>query len=428
MNARLRTPTLAATLLTMLLTVGACRSEHSGPFNVLLVTVDTLRVDRLHHAGNPRPTSPALDALAAEAVVFRDSYSVSGWTLPSVASLLTGRYPKDHTATDFRFPMDAGLPTLPEILRLSGYHTRAVVSHFMLNPINGFARGFDVFDSSVLSKGSPHDTTTSKEVTDLALAGIRDSNEPWFIWVHYFDPHFVYNKQPGFQVFGRDVLDRYDQEIGFTDHQIGRLLDEVQAERTIVIFTADHGEEFDDHGGQYHYTLYDEVMRTPFLVRAPFLEPGVRDGMVEQIDLVPTLLTMLNISTGAEMPGRDLFDASAQDGPSFFERDRPPPWRQRGVRVGDHVLWEIEEIAIEEIPEENRLTAVPVLNVEPGIYMYDLASDPKQTINLYYESDSRSRELLGLVKDHFAATRPPSTGVELDEQARQQLRELGYVE
>jgi arylsulfatase A-like enzyme len=419
---------VVACLLTMLVWVGGCRSEHAGPYNVLLVTIDTLRADRLHHLGYPRPTSPALDALASEGAVFPRSYSVSGWTLPSVASLMTGRYPKDHAATDFRFPIDPSVMTLPEILQASGYSTQAIVSHFMLNPTNGFARGFDVFDASVLEQGNPHDATTAREVTDLALAGMRAADAPWFIWAHYFDPHFVYHSQPGFGVFGSAELDLYDQEIGFTDQQIGRLLDEVEADRTIVIFTADHGEEFGEHGGVYHYTLYDEVMRTPLVVRAPFLEPGIRDGLAEQIDLLPTLLGMLGIERDPMLPGRDLFDPQASDGPAFFERDRPPPWRQRGVAVDDHVLWVIVEVDMEEIPEDNRRTAVPVKNVEPGIYMYDLASDPKQTINLYYPSDARSRELLALVEAHFSTERSPATRIELDEQTRQQLRDLGYAE
>lgn len=428
MRGRFLNSSIAIALLWLLAAGMSCRSEHTGPYNVLLVTIDTLRQDRLHHAGNPRPTSPALDALARDGVVFPRSYSVAGWTLPSVASLLTGRYPKDHTATDFRFPMDAAIATLPEVLQQSGYHTRAVVSHFMLNPTNGFARGFDVFDDSVLAKGNPHAITSSREVTDIALEGVRSSSEPWFIWAHYFDPHFAYLQQPGFNVFGLSELDLYDQEIGFTDQQIGRLLDEVPHERTIVIFTSDHGEEFGEHGGHYHYTLYDEVMRTPFVVRAPFLEPGRRDAVAEQIDLLPTLLAMLGIEAEPELPGRDLFGEAPGEDIAYFERDRPPPWRQRGVVSGSHVLWVIEEVAMEQIPEDNRRTALPVENVEPGIYMYDLASDPKQTINLYYQTDEKSRELLALLTGHFSTGRAPGTRIELDEETRQQLRDLGYAE
>jgi arylsulfatase A-like enzyme len=420
-------------LVFMIFSVLVGCSDPIGPANVVLITVDTLRPDRLHYNGYARPTSPALDQLAAEGLVFPISYSVSGWTMPAIASILTGRYPKDHLATDFRLAIDSGTPTLAELLKHQGYTTKAYVSHFMLNEGNGFARGFDVFDVSVIAKGSPHNSSSSKEITDLALAGIRDAQSPYFIWAHYFDPHFEYLVQPAFSLFGTSEGDLYDQEIAFTDLHIGRLLDELEDDNTIVIFTADHGEEFGEHSGSYHYTLHDEVMRTPFIIKAPMLradERGVdvETGVVEQTDIVPTLLALLGIEADPKLPGRDLLKAAEPGRPAFFERDRPPPWRQRGVRVGDRMLFVVDEYPMESIPRSKRGTHVPVLNVKPGTYLYDLASDPEERINLYDENDAKSLELLGLVAAHFQDSRSPTSEIELDEKTREKLRALGYIE
>jgi arylsulfatase A-like enzyme len=211
------------------------------------------------------------------------------------------------------------------------------------------------------------------------------------------------------------------------------LLDELEEENTIVIFTADHGEEFGEHGGHYHYTMHDEVMRTPFIIKAPRLRAAERTGdeqkgIVEQIDIVPTLLALLGMEADSNLPGRDLLNAAESDGPAFFERDRPPPWRQRGVRVGDRMLFVVDERPMESIPRAIRGTYAPVENVKPGIYMYDLASDPEERINLYDENDPKSLELLGLVAAHFQNSRSPTSEIELDEATRDKLRALGYVE
>ncbi len=395
--------------------------------NILLITVDTLRHDRPHFAGNPWPTTPSLDALAARGVVFPKSYSQAGWTLPSIATILTGRYPKDHGATDFMLPISESTPTLAEILSAAGYDTRAFVSHVILDERSGVARGFGHFDASVLAIGNPHLVSTSREITDNALAGLHAARQPFFIWVHYFDPHFDYLAHDGLEAFGGSDSNRYDQEIAFTDDQIGRLLEQV-SDDTIVVFTSDHGEEFGEHGGVYHYTLHDEVLRTPLVIRAPDLEPGTNAAIAEQIDLLPTLLAMLQIAPPAGLPGRDLFATNVTDGPVFVERDNPPPWRQRGVILGSQSLWVIEEIAAAEVPEASRLTATPVKNVHPGIYLYDEAVQPGQNLNLYFKDDPQALALLGLLSEHFSQGLRPNSRFEMDDELREKLRSLGYID
>jgi arylsulfatase A-like enzyme len=232
-----------------------------------LISVDTLRHDRVGFAGYQRPTSTKLDALAERSTVFTNAYSQSGWTLPSMATIMTGRYPKEHGAIDFGRRMDPTLPTIATILKAQGYDTGGFVSHVLLTPFYGFDRGFSQFDTSALKLGVPREAITAGPLTDKVIAALATAGEPFFFWVHYFDPHFEYRPHEPWSSFGTSASDRYDQEIASTDFQIGRLMEALEKsdrlDSTIVIFTSDHGEEFGEHGGEYHYTLYDEVVRVP---------------------------------------------------------------------------------------------------------------------------------------------------------------------
>ena len=144
----------AAIAVMLVVFSGGCAREKRPP-NLVLITVDTLRPDHLGYGGSPRATSPHLDRLSQEGVVFDNAHSVSGWTLPSVATIFTGRYPKDHGATDFHWSLDPSLPTLTDILRRNGYDTHGFVSHIMLTPTYGMGDGFAHFDYSVLNVGNP---------------------------------------------------------------------------------------------------------------------------------------------------------------------------------------------------------------------------------------------------------------------------------
>ena len=183
-------------VLALFVCAGACLE--APPPSLVLISVDTLRPDALGFAGNARATSPNVDAIAREGVIFRRATSAAGWTLPSMATIFTGRYPRDHGATRYDRKIREGIPMLASILRERGYDTRAYVSHILLGADYGFARGFDVFDDSVLRVGNPHDVSTAVPLTDRLLADLeaRPLVEPFFLWVHYFDPHFKYLRQP----------------------------------------------------------------------------------------------------------------------------------------------------------------------------------------------------------------------------------------
>lgn len=415
---------IAAILLCVTLASGCSREKK--PPNLVLITVDTLRPDHLGYNGNVHPTSPALDKLAGEGVVFTNATSVSGWTLPSMATIFTGQYPKDHGAVDFHWSLDASLPTLAGILRTAGYDTYGFVSHIMLTPTYGMGAGFAHFDFSVLNVGHPHEVMTSQKLLEIARGGMRNLKAPYFVWVHFFDPHFAYLEHPQYD-FGKSDVDRYDSEIAYTDYYVDELLKIVDRGNTVVVFAADHGEEFGEHGGKYHYTLHGEVMRVPVVVKAPWLQHKVDDRVVEQIDFLPTILKLLGVEAPAGLPGRDIFEADAAPHPVFIERDRPPEWRQRGVVVGGKKLIVVEEADTTLVPESSRHEEIVVTNVHPGMYLYDIANDPGEQTNLFARNDSTSLSLLGILSKHFATASARPQPVQLDQDLLDKLRSLGYV-
>lgn len=428
--ARPAAPALLLPLLATLLAL-ACGGGGSRPPNLVLVTVDTLRPDRLGFGGHGRPTSPTLDALARESAVFTRAYSQAGWTLPAMATILTGRYPRDHKAVDLHYRVDSSLPTLASILKGRGYDTRGYVSHLLLTSRYGFDKGFGRFDASVLDRGDPHRISTSRELTDLALRDLRDLREPFFVWVHYFDPHFDYLPHEEWASFGDSDVDRYDQEIAYTDREIGRLLDRFRSEkawgRTFLVFTADHGEEFGDHGGIFHETCFEEVVRVPLLVHGPGVVPGARDRAVDQVDLLPTMLALVGAPPGEGTTGRDILSDAPAPKPIFIERDRPSAFRQRAVILSADKLVRVEPRDTTLVPPESRAQDTDAANVFPGLALYELSADPAERSDRTSSDPALVERLLALLAEHAAGRSGPGEAVVVDEAMRERLRALGYL-
>ena len=422
----------AVILLSLAIGRFAMRPTGSRRYNVVLISVDTLRPDRLGYAGHLRDTSPAIDGFAKTGVVFTNCRSASGWTLPSMATIFTGEYPKNHGATDVHLKMDQQLATLASLLHDKGYHVRGYVSHFLLRPQYGLDKGFDTYDTSVLDDGHhPHDASTAKPLTDRAIEGLVGISEPFFLWIHYFDPHYEYLSHERWSEYGQNDIDRYDQEIAYTDFHISRLLATLRErnlhDNTIIVFTSDHGEEFSEHGGKYHYTMHEEVVKVPLIIKAPSLQTGVDHSPVEQIGLLPTILQMCDIRSNEPLAGRDILGDDYMGRPVFIERDRPPPYMQRGIVYGNHKLIAITLAEIKDIPPGVRGTDTPVNNVQEGIYMYDLSSDPDEQKNVYDENDPTARKLRAMLDEHFAGGAKSGDEIMLDEDLRDQLESLGYI-
>lgn len=427
-------PTLIAVAVCVvagvLLWLGPFRESRS---NVLFICVDTLRHDHLGYAGHETPVSPNIDALAARGLVFTNARSQAGWTLPAMATLFTGLYPSATGATDFHRALNWSLPTIAGILLDEGYDTRGFVSHMLLTPQHGLNNGFRKFDHSVLQAGHPHDTSTAGRISDLAIDDLDRLQEPFFTWVHYFDPHFEYLEHDEWSGFGDEPVERYDQEIAFTDHHIGRLVDALSErgmlDRTIIIFTSDHGEEFGEHGGEFHYTSYEEVMRVPLVMAGPGIAPGTTDVRAQQIDLMPTVLSMLGVDGAPEgLPGRDLLSGTYENSPVFMERDRPPGHHQRAVVDGNLKLVAIAPADTNLIPWAVRGTFSRVRNVAAGTFLYDLSEDPGETRNIYDENDERVQGLLAQLASFVEVEVAESDSVHIDEATREKLRALGYIQ
>jgi arylsulfatase A-like enzyme len=354
LNHRCRGRWLLALLpLLLVLLPGGCGRDVSSAdrlpplekLNVLLIVIDTLGAE---HLGCFDPTlhhTPRLDQLAQESVFFRRATSAAPWTQPAIASLLTGLLPSHHRVRHILDSLSPRVETMAERLQACGHRTAGVVSHTLVTGRFGFDQGCEVFDTSSVGSAA---AITSARVT--AVAGdllAQMAGDRFFMLVHYFDPHGLYNHHPEFDLTSRyrgplrpampirELRDRrwqmtpadihylvglYHEEIAYTDHQVGLLLDRLQelglADDTLVILTADHGEEFMRHGWIGHtITLYDELLHVPLLFRLPGrLQPHTVDTPVSLLDVLPTLLDLsASRVEGDPLDGQSLLDLLLAD-------------------------------------------------------------------------------------------------------------------
>jgi arylsulfatase A-like enzyme len=285
-------------------------TEEPRAQNLVLLTWDTTRRDHLTPYGYVRDTTPALADWSEKAVVFDRHFSTAPWTKPAFASIFSSLHPHEHGVVQWEDSLAEDLVTLPLQLQAEGLATHATVSHLAFSrSMNNFHAGFDVFDDSVwLGVGSPSELTTSTDVADLAIEALDGLPEPFFLWVHFFDPHSDYLHQED-HIYGERDIDLYDGEIAHTDAQMGRLLNalEAHADDTAVIFVADHGEEFGDHGGREHTnSLYNELIHVPMIARIPGVKPQRISHTTSHLDLAPSLLSWLGLSPLPSFRGRAL--------------------------------------------------------------------------------------------------------------------------
>jgi arylsulfatase A-like enzyme len=374
--------------------------------HVLLVTIDALRADHLGAYGYARPVSPALDALSRESVLFERAYAQAPHSSYSLSSLHTSAYV--HEIVELGQPLPSA--TLATTLRDFGYHTAAFFTDGIfhtegqkLKPLRDDAFGFALFD---------HTNRESEQQTDRVLQEVERIKQrgepPSLLWVHYFDVHEPYQET----TFGSGEMDRYDSEILHVDRELARLVRvlEERFEREVVIaITADHGEEFRDHGGVYHgSTLYDEQVRVPLLLRVPSLPAGRFAAPVESIDVVPTLLGAVGAPVPASMRGRDLralATGKAAAGPVFSA-----VLTKRMALSWPHKL---------------------IADLRFGLFeLYDLAADPSERRNLAGQKPEQLGTLRDLVYawlDSIDGRAQPGASDEEGERAWQRALQLGRL-
>jgi arylsulfatase A-like enzyme len=408
---------------------------------VVVVVIDTLRWDRTTVHGHTRDTTPHLATLAADATLYERAYAQAPWTTPSIGSLLSSRYPSDLGIQHYRRALPDDAVMLAEPLQQAGFRTGAVVSHSYCATEWGFQQGFDSFDQAAI--GDPDDES-SAQVTDTALAFLREvGDQPFFLFVHYFDPHFAYLDHdgfgfaaapdyqgpirsglrirklrklvPGLQADDWDELLRlYDLEIAHTDQQIGRLVAGMKElglyDDSLLVVTADHGEEFGDHGRWGHTVrLHDEVVRVPLMVRYPGDTPARVQRPVALVDVMPTLLAALDLPGPDGMVGADLRAPAAQPRPVFTETSKGA--RMDAVVMGRHKL---------------------IRDHEADTWaLYDLEADPREQTELAAAHPEVLGELQGLLDGwRGRATDGTVSGdrVEISAEDAARLEALGYLE
>jgi len=421
-----RTSRLAGLLCAAAL--AACAGPRPAPItpsrpNVLLVTIDTLRADHLGCYGDAGAATPVLDALAARGARFATAVAHAPLTTPSHASILTGLTPLRHGVRDNGdFVLPDGIPTLAEAFHDAGYRTAAFVSGFPLDARFGLARGFGVYDDRLPHGGDRRRSAYVERPADRTTAAARAWLEagppsPWFVWVHYFDPHAPYEPPPDYAA--RFAGRPYDGEIAFVDAQLGALLGLLDvkgvAGRTVVLATADHGEALGEHGEETHGVfVYDGTLRVPWIVAGPGVPAGVVPTVVARgIDVAPTLLDLAGaIPARASMEGRSLVPAlrgrSMPDAPAYAES------LFARLRLG----W---------APLHAWRTARFKLIDAPRVELYALDTDAGETRDASGEkaevADRMRRELQAAL-----AARPPDAAADPGPDAAERLRALGYLD
>jgi choline-sulfatase len=418
--------------------------------NVILITLDTTRVDRMGFLGSTRGLTPNLDELAKDGTAFTRAYAHVPLTTASHTTILTGTYPQYNHVNDFGVPLAAGLPYLPDILHQHGYRTAAFVGSLILDPIAGtapgFDRGFDLYDAGFrikTAKENRYDTIERRagEVVAHALGWLKKrpaGAPPFFLWVHLYDPHDPYDPP---EPYKSKFADPYDGEIAYADAMLGKLFAALRAaglyEGSLIAMMADHGEAFGEHGERTHgIFLYDETIHVPLLIKLPATAGSARkhepkylaksDARVGLVDVTPTVLEITGIPIPKEIQGQSLLGvmqlgaikSGAQsekapnrdiDRPIYSETDYPHrafKWSSlRALRTGKY-------LAIEAPKRE----------------LYDQASDPKTLNNLAPSSPAVADTLVSEVEQFRQQTSAELAGAaKLDPEQAEKLRALGYV-
>ncbi len=391
--------------------------------NLLVITIDTLRADRLGSYGNKNIQTPHIDSLAGKGVVFSHAFSHVPLTLPSHCSLFTGSLPIVHGVRDNGYRLPDSAVTLAQIAKKEGYATAAFVGAFPLDSRFGLDRGFDLYDDLYGSRTAVRDLSfverKAEEVNRKAIEWLTSNpSRSFFVWVHYFDPHAPYEPPPS---FARDYAGReYEGEIAYTDGAVGKLLAALDGAgltgNTLIILTSDHGEGLGEHEEKTHgIFIYDSTLRVPLILAGPKGLPKGRvvEQQVGLIDVMPTILELLGWKAKLDMQGRSLVPLIS------------------GSSDGRDEYCYVESLA--PLLERNWAPLQGVRTLEwkyidaPTAELYGLKDDPAEEINVLDKRPDiarRLRESLEAFRKNLSA-RP--TEARIDRDAQSKLRSLGYI-
>ncbi len=395
---------------------------------VLLITIDTLRADHLGCYGSTSAQTPAIDALAKRGVLFEKSFSHVPITLPAHTSILTGMLPCAHGVHD-NGTYEAGddLRTLPEILKEKGYSTGAVVGSFVLDAQFGLDQGFDSYDDDfVATRKQRQRLFAERQAEEVATLGMKwigaHSGGPFFLWLHFFDPHMAYDPPEPFR--SRFKRDLHAGEIAYTDYWIGKVLDclgetrdsrgRSLTESTITILTSDHGEARGEHLEETHsFFIYQSTMHVPLIIHCPGMAAGRSKGLACGVDLAPTVLELLGIDAEPQIAGRSLVPAmKGAHRPRLCYMETEMPFSRgwaplKGLTNG---RWKYIEA--------------------PRPELYDLDTDPREKQNLVDSRSTIAERLRGELESLVEASRPENAASRTRDttaEERKILEALGYM-
>lgn len=462
--------------------------------NVVIILVDCLRADHLKCYGYTRETSPFLDHLALSGVIFENCIAPSSWTIPSVVSLFTGVYPQQHGMNAFGPVIPKDLVSLQGILKNNGITTAAFITNDFLKPRYGYARGFihyydhyleQEFKEYVASRlfffnallhfknellfpvsvdpggtrwwsvGFPpfnHERRSAGRVTEDAVNWMHaHRGTPFYLYLHYMDVHSPYDTT-WYDLFDGEAYNRqdtkgrlintYDGRIAYVDRQVQRIRETLSelglAEKTLLVITADHGEELYDHQGIGHCTtLYDELIRVPLIMVNPLFPGGGKrvETQVQLIDLPPTVLDFFKLPVPEQMKGRSLFSilnpTEANPKPayalSYTTRGRKSLKTEEGRALWERKVWD-QGIVLESLRSNNQWKVIT--GNDGRVELYNLNEDPKEARDLKGAEGARAKELQESLLDESAGLEsyvPGEEKIELSPDTKNRLKALGYL-
>jgi arylsulfatase A-like enzyme len=446
---------LATALLCAWLGTNGCAREQRPP-NVLFIVIDTLRWDHLGaHGATTRDVSPGMDAFTRSGTLFERAYATAPWTRPSIGSMITGLQPSSHGGTAVDRPLPEDAKTVAELFAERGYATSGIVSNWVIARQNGFAQGYERYlDSPAALKHAP----SSDSVSTLALRELdarAAAGAPFLLFVHYFDPHYRYNPHPEIGWSGgtrgriaekptifalrdlgpileaderQNLWDLYAEEVRHTDHHLARLLDHLDAlelaDETIVVLVSDHGEEIFGRGYLGHaHSLYEELLRVPFAIRAPGLAPRRVSTPVSLLALTPTLLDLAGFETRA----------------LGFQADSLAPLMRGEVPTSSPLLFaEVDYLPDKKVERTARKRALIgerfklIRDNDTGtLELYDLERDPGETRDLAEARPDVVARLLPILEERIRLAEAGSIDAPvrtLSEEEIRLLESLGYIE
>lgn len=445
--------------------VGCDSSEMAGqagsdsiedPPNVILISLDSLRADHLGVYRYDRETSPAINQLASDATVFERAVAPTPWTLPTHVSLLTSQYAHTHQVDRLNRSLPRNTLTLTSALKSADYSTHAIVSGPLLQARYGMDNGFDAYDDT-LARGSnraSHSKVTGEAMVTQVSRFLGSAEPPFFLFAHYWDAHYDYNPPDRYarrfdpeysgkvspvdfirnkainKNMERRDLDHlialYDAEITWVDTQVGKLVAALKQsghyENSIIILTADHGDEFFEHGEKGHqHSLYEELLHVPLIMKFPDVEGGGRiPSRVSLIDVMPTVLDALGLDIPHGTQGRSVWPLLR--GESQPERTIFAETNRTRKDIGDPVQsksWAVYE---------GRFKLIVFAKDRYPPELYDLDADPGETHNLVGTVDHEP--YLRRLQDWLRSTpvHAPGHEIELDEETANELESLGYID